>query len=510
MDGFTNGSSVFDLEDSIPIPCKSHLQATDENELHDFVCVGFGPASLAIAVALHDSLEAEDADIPKLDGRLPKVAFLEKQSEFAWHAGMLLEGAKMQISFVKDMATLRNPRSSFTFLNYLHVKDRLVQFTNLDTFLPQRIEFEDYLRWCAGWFDDVVQYRQEVVEVRPEKMRSGGKLIDSFTVFSRDTATQQITARRAKHVIICAGGRANITRPFPEKHPRLLHSSQYAYCMPKMLTDRQAPYHIAVVGGGQSAAEIFNSLHSKYPNAATRLIIKSAALKPSDDSPFVNEIFDPDRIDPFFAKPEESRLSIIKSNKVTNYGVVRLELLEHIYQTLYMQRVRSSNEEDWQHKILAHRTIVAVDSDLDDSLRLHVARGEQSGTVNGKGQVSEILDFDAVIVATGYLRDSHEWLLKPARHLLPGGDVEGKKWEVTRDYKVKFEKGTVSDDAGVYLQGCCESTHGLADSLLSILSVRGGEIVQSIFGNNPSSSKGNAVRPLVNEIEGLDLGVKHI
>jgi L-ornithine N5-oxygenase len=285
LNGLSNGAKQFNLDGSTSSLFKSYLQPTHENELHDIVCVGFGPAALAIAVALHDSLESENPDIPKLDGRLPKVAFLEKQPNFAWHAGMLLEGAKMQISFIKDMATLRNPRSSFTFINYLHVKDRLVQFTNLNTFLPQRIEFEDYLRWCASWFDDIVQYRQEVVEIRPETMRQGGKTIDSFTVFSRDTTTQQITARRAKHVIIAAGGRANISRPFPTKHPRLLHSSQYAYRIPDVLKDRQAPYHIAVIGGGQSAAEIFNNLHSKYPNATTRLIIKSAALRPSDDSP---------------------------------------------------------------------------------------------------------------------------------------------------------------------------------------------------------------------------------
>jgi hypothetical protein len=52
----------------------------------------------------------------------------------------------------------------------------------------------------------------------------------------------------------------------------------------------------------------------------------------------------------------------------------------------------------------------------------------------------------------------------------------------------------------------------LADTLLSILSVRGGEIVKSIFGgSNPSSSKGNdASNQLVRGIEGLDLGVKHV
>jgi hypothetical protein len=51
----------------------------------------------------------------------------------------------------------------------------------------------------------------------------------------------------------------------------------------------------------------------------------------------------------------------------------------------------------------------------------------------------------------------------------------------------------------------------LADTLLSILSVRGGEIVQSIFGgSNPSSSKGDARSRLVSGVEGLDLGVKPI
>jgi L-ornithine N5-oxygenase len=32
------------------------------------------------------------------------------------------------------------------------------------------------------------------------------------------------------------------------------------------------------------------------------------------------------------------------------------------------------------------------------------------------------------------------------------------------------------------LQGCNESTHGLSDTLLSILATRGGEMVNSIFG----------------------------
>jgi L-ornithine N5-oxygenase len=40
----------------------------------------------------------------------------------------------------------------------------------------------------------------------------------------------------------------------------------------------------------------------------------------------------------------------------------------------------------------------------------------------------------------------------------------------------------VSAQAGIWLQGCNEKTHGLSDSLLSVLAVRGGEIVASVFG----------------------------
>ena len=95
---------------------KTHLQATAQNDVHDVVCVGFGPASLAIAVALHDTTKQTGKQQPQLKTQ-PKVAFLERQESFAWHAGMQIPGAKMQISFIKDMATMRNPRSEFTFLN---------------------------------------------------------------------------------------------------------------------------------------------------------------------------------------------------------------------------------------------------------------------------------------------------------------------------------------------------------------------------------------------------------
>src|ERR1700712_2086661 len=56
-------------------------------ELLDLLCIGCGPASLAIAIALHDANEHSSSS--------PKALFLEKHPQFAWHAGMQLPGAHM-------------------------------------------------------------------------------------------------------------------------------------------------------------------------------------------------------------------------------------------------------------------------------------------------------------------------------------------------------------------------------------------------------------------------------
>lgn len=256
-----------------------YLPASDLNTEYDLICVGFGPASLAVGIALHDAMASGRNLRP--DGAAPKVLFIEKQNRFAWHAGMLLPGAKMQISFVKDLATLRDPRSEFTFLNYLHRQNRLVDFTNLGTFLPARVEYEDYLRWCSSFFNHLVQYDQEVVSVSP----AGTGEVNQFCVQSQNVKTGQTQTYSGRNVLLATGGKPSFPKSFPLKHPQIIHSSQYAHMVPQILSNRNAAYRVAVVGAGQSAAEIFNNIHHLYPNSQTRLVMRQEFLKPSDDSP---------------------------------------------------------------------------------------------------------------------------------------------------------------------------------------------------------------------------------
>jgi L-ornithine N5-oxygenase len=101
-------------------------------------------------------------------------------------------------------------------------------------------------------------------------------------------------------------------------HQKIIHSSSYSTYIHSILfsiaSSRAAsvelsrcPVKVAVVGSGQSAAEVVTDLRSKlqevlplFPNEDGNparheidLIISRGSLKPSDDSPFSNEIFDP-------------------------------------------------------------------------------------------------------------------------------------------------------------------------------------------------------------------------
>ena len=84
----------------------------------------------------------------------------------------------------------------------------------------------------------------------------------------------------------------------------IIHTASYMNSITSLLS-RQLQKHrslkIAFVGSGQSAAECLIDVYKRlelWPCVEApheiHMIIRKGSLKPSDDSPFVNEIFDPD------------------------------------------------------------------------------------------------------------------------------------------------------------------------------------------------------------------------
>lgn len=421
--------------------------------IYDMIGIGFGPANLAIAIAL-------DEHRPP-GGRHLQCCFLEKQPAFEWHGGMLLKNTHLQVSFMKDLVTLRNPTSRYSFVNYLHQKKRLESFINLGTFFPSRVEYNDYMRWASDAFRDQVHYGEEVIAVDP--LDDNGQ-VEWLTVRSRCT-DGTLRERRARAVIIGVGGQPNVPEVFkPHRdHSRLVHSSQYKNFLNRLeATDPR----LAVIGAGQSAAEIFRDLMDRYPQGKIDLISRARALHPADDSPFVNEIFNPDFVDEFYRAPETERRSFIGNFSQTNYSVVDLDLIEEIYSRLYQQGVVGEP----RHAFLPCHQIAEVDvAEKKVLLTLRDTRSEQRRWA----------EYDGVILATGFRRRRHRNLLKSLTPWMSSDTV-------ARSYQIPM---TANCRARVFLQGCCEETHGLADTLLSVLAIRSEEVVASLYADiHPETS----------------------
>jgi L-ornithine N5-oxygenase len=102
--------------------------------------------------------------------------------------------SELQISFLKDLVTLRNPTSPYSFVNYLKAHGRLVDFINLGTFYPCRMEFNDYLRWVAG------QFRPRPLRRRSADHRAvlHNQQVEALRVISRDAKASSSCAPRVR------------------------------------------------------------------------------------------------------------------------------------------------------------------------------------------------------------------------------------------------------------------------------------------------------------------------
>ncbi|MFD0052418.1 lysine N(6)-hydroxylase/L-ornithine N(5)-oxygenase family protein [Streptomyces sp. NPDC127168] len=425
----------------------------DGQSVHDLVGIGFGPANLALAIAI------EEHNAHCGGARSLRTAFLERQREFGWHRGMLLAGATMQVSFLKDLATMRDPSSRFTFLRFLHERGRLVDFMNQKTFFPTRIEFHEYLSWCATGVSEQVRYGRQVHSV---SLEDGGDS-DVLQVRSRpvDGSAAEGETLRARNLVIGTG----LTPRLPdgvELGPRVWHNRDL---LPNSVSLKSRSHRrFAVVGAGQSAAETVEFLHREFPDAEVCAVFSRYGYSPADDSAFANRIFDPGAVDDFYAAPDDVKRSLLDYHSNTNYSVVDPDLIEQLYRTSYQEKVAG----DERMRFLNTTALTAVE-EREDGARLHLRP-----LIEGEPYT---LDCDAVVMATGYRPTDPRTLLGPlAEECLTDG---AGRLRISRDHRVLT---TPRVRAGIYVQGAAtEHTHGITSSLLSALAVRSGEICDALL-----------------------------
>ncbi|MDF6017185.1 lysine N(6)-hydroxylase/L-ornithine N(5)-oxygenase family protein [Streptomyces sp. JH34] len=439
----------------------SQVQPGDSPQVLDLIGIGFGPSNVAMAIALSE----HDADA---GSQQPVTAhFFEQQPRFGWHRGMLIDDATMQVSFLKDLVTLRNPASEFSFLCYLQSRGRLVDFINHKNLFPLRVEFHDYFEWAAAKVGEMVSYGHEVVGVTPVVDDGGAVRYLDVTVRS----DEGLTVHRARNVVIGTGLRPLMPEGV-ERGDRVWHNSELLAKVEGL--EGASPSRFVVVGAGQSAAENVAYLHRRFPEAEVCAVFSRYGYSPADDSGFANRIFDPGAVDEYFAAPGNVKRRLMDYHGNTNYSVVDIDLIDDLYRQMYQEKVLGTE----RLRFLNVSRLAAVEEKPD------TVHATVTSLVTGE---ETVLDADIVVFATGYSPVDPLGLLgEAAGHCLR--DEEGRV-RVERDYRI----ATGSDlSCGIYLQGGTEHTHGITSALLSNTAIRVGEILDSLLARGVKATSDEA------------------
>lgn len=420
----------------------------------DLIGAGFGPAAIALATAIEDEAEflAEPA-------RPVRALFLERAPSVVWQPNMLLPGTDIQHHFLRDFASPRNPRSRFTFPNYLKETGRLYPFGLLGNYVS-RLEWSRYVEWTAEQLDQQVLFDHEVVEVSP--VLDGSRVVEA-RVTSRDTATGATRQDTARNVMVATGHQPWVPEGFVEHlGERVFHASDF---LPRIEPlEVHQPLRFALVGAGQNAGEIFMHLTQTFPNAQIHSVARNSGFRMYNLGHFSNEAYFPEETDYFYSLDADHRASVYDEVHSTNYACIDPDLSTAMYRTVYEDRYFGR-----RRLHLRKRTAVERCAPLPDGgYRLDLA-DVHTGT---QGQ----LDADIVILCTGFREPRLPAMLEPFLPYLTSDEAGDPV--LSRAYRL----GTVPGcEVGIYLNGISEWRHGINTAAsFSVLALKGGEILEDL------------------------------
>jgi len=257
-----------------------------------------------------------------------------------------------------DLATLRNPRTSFSYVNYLHARKRLVEFANSDRLNPLREEFEDYMRWCAEQFNEDVRYSSEVVGVAPE-VEAG--TVQSWKVTVKDNSGKSYTVHATS---IVAPSPSRATGPAAPPLPtvdflagqRIISMDEYQSRRTELRGAHQPPLNVSVVGSGDKTIEILDDLLSCPRLGNITVVTEDASLLPLT---ILDESKPPQpQLCSIWAKPTSCQ-----PTSVTEAS----ELVQTLYMRAYEKQVQSKGK--YRLRIIMGKDAVAACSNSDFIIR---------------------------------------------------------------------------------------------------------------------------------------------
>ncbi|CAM1354793.1 lysine N(6)-hydroxylase/L-ornithine N(5)-oxygenase family protein [Tenacibaculum halocynthiae] len=408
-------------------------------EILDFIAVGVGPFNLGLA-CLTDPIDGVEG------------IFLDKQERFDWHPGMMLQSTTLQIPFMADLVTLADPTSPFSFLNYSKEQGRIYSFYIRENFLLLRNEYNKYCQWAINKLPNIY-FNTEVKNIHFNEEE------EVYVVTSQCTKTDEIKTYKAKKIVLGTGTQPYIPNCAKKLKDRATHSSKYLNHKDELQTKKS----ITVVGGGQSAAEIFYDLLQDIDTKGYELnwITRSPRFFPLEYSKLTLEMTSPEYVDYFYNLPSEKRDDLIKNQKHLYKGINQ-DLINDIHDLLYTKR--SYSEKPLKVSLRTNtelkNTIVKENQTL---LELHQVEQDKYLKINTEG----------LVLSTGYYYKLPEFIEGISNRL--EWDNKGR-YDVHRNYSIDKNHNEI------FVQNVELYTHGFVTPDLGMACYRNSYIIKEITG----------------------------
>lgn len=405
-------------------------------EIVDISGVGIGPFNLSVAALLHP--------IKSLTYK-----FFDQNKEFAWHPGMLLSDSEIQVSHLKDLVTLVDPTNPYSFTAFLAKSKRLYRFINARFPRVLRNEFNQYLKWVSESIPHM-HFAEQVERIEYSQ---------TVKLFLVQTTKRLI---KSKHLILGNGLSAHIpTIAKPFMGDNVFHSKDFVYHKHHCAGKR-----VLVVGGGQSGAEIINSLlgdKSSLPDSIT-WVTRRKLFHPIDDSPNANELFTPNHSKAFYQLNAAKKAELIQQHLLTSDGV-STHLLESIYQKLYTLEFLEGKGRFYD--LLPHHELTAINRNTN-YFSVDIMNQEIKEPKN--------FDTDIIILCSGYQNYIPQYLSPLMDHIV----LDNGKYQLNADYSLVWDG---PKENRIYTQNSARHSHGIADPNLSLMAYRSATIINSIANN---------------------------
>jgi lysine N6-hydroxylase len=405
-------------------------------KVYDVIGIGIGPFNLGLAALL------DDKPINSL--------FFDKKAEFCWHPGLMMDWTTLQVPFLADLVTMTDPTSRFSFLNYLHQKNRIYKFYFKENFFIPRQEYNDYCSWVAKNCSSC-KFSHEVINIKHLETSDD----EIWSVIVKNKSNQEIEYL-TKNIVLGLGTVPELPKSI-SNITNVHHSSDYLNIKNQALDDQ----HITLIGSGQSAGEIFlDLLKSKSDNTKISWLTRSKGFFPMEYSKLGLEHFSPEYTDYFYNLDNSQKPKLLAEQDLLYKGI-SAQTISDIYDALYEQTLQNKHHVE----LIANCELYNIKSD-NNLLSCHFYHKQQNQEF--------LIKTDRIIAATGYKSN----ISKPLNNISKFISYDNNNNpNITRDYKL-VTQGT---KLNIFVQNAEMHSHGVGTPDLGLGAARNALIVNALL-----------------------------